>query len=316
MTKTLPLLALSVLLLSACGGSDTDLADGQEEMGVPVDELEEAAAAAPDGSAPLRCPPKVRKGLVGPDITGLRPGMTREEALSTVRCNLGEDAIVTEEKRWLDRLDTYGVELGTQFFTVEKGSYRPCNFAREWQECRGKFKWEHTDEIVSVATPGVPGKETAVAIWRTQKFRDGQMPSVDATLDALTGKYGQPQVRESDDSPRGYSAGTRDLQWIYDRAGNPLSEANPLFNQCRNGVYAASDNTSARWTQGCGLNISARVVLSGKNPGLVMEFHTAMIQQSDTYALVEGMGAELQRIGQARRDAEVKEAGDANDVSL
>ena len=101
---------------------------------MPVDELEEAAAAAPDGTAPLRCPPKVRKDLVGPDITGLRPGMTREEALSTVRCTLGEGAVVTEEKRWLDRLDTYGVELGTQFFTVEKGSYRPCNFAREWQD--------------------------------------------------------------------------------------------------------------------------------------------------------------------------------------
>lgn len=303
-----PMFALSLLLLSACGGKE--LADGQEEGGVPLDELEEAAMAAPEGSAPLRCPARVRKELKGPDITGLRLGMTREEALSTVRCSLGEDAVVSEENRWLDRLDTHGVALGTQFFTVEKGSYRPCNFAREWQECRGKFKWEHTDEIVSVATPGVPGKETAMVVWRTQKFRDAQMPSVDATLEALTAKYGQPQVREDSNAPRGYSAGTRDLQWIYDRAGNPLSEANPLFGRCRNGVYGGGENTGASWTEGCGLNISARVVLSGKNPGLAMELHTAMLQQSDTYAHVAGMQAELQRIGQTRRDAEVKEASD------
>ena len=236
--------------------------------------------------------------------------------MATTRCSLGEDAVVTEEKRWLDRLDTHGVALGTQFFSVEKGSYRPCNFASEWQECRGKFKWEHTDEIVRVATPGVPGKETAMVVWRTQKFRDGQMPSVDATLEALTAKYGQPQVRENSDSPRGYSAGTRDLQWVYDRSGNPLSEANPLFGRCRNGVYAGGENTGASWTDGCGLNISARVVLSGNNPGLVMELHTAMIQQSTTYAYIEGMQAELQRIGNARREAEVKEAGDASDVRL
>ena len=311
----IPMLALSVLLLSPCGGGN-ELADGQEEVGVPLDELEEAAIAGPDGPAPLRCPAKVRKELAGPHIIGLRLGMTPQEAMATTRCSLGEEAVVTEEKRWLDRLDTHGVALGTQFFTVEKGSYRPCNFAREWQECRGKLKWEHTDEIVSVATPGVPGKETAQVLWRTQKFRDGQMPSVDATLQALTAKYGQPQVRESMDSPNGYAAGTRDLQWIYDRAGNPLSEANPLFDRCRNGVSGGADNARARWTEGCGLNISAHVVLSGSNPGLAMELHTAMIQQSDTYAHVEGLQAELQRIGQQRRDAEVKEAGDVSDVRL
>lgn len=315
MTKKKLVLALSVLVLSACGGG-SGLAEGQEEGGVPIDELEAAAAAAPGGAAPLRCPAKVRKDLAGPDITGLRLGMTLEEALSTARCSLGEDAVVSEEKRWLDRIDTYGIDLRTQFFTVEKGSYRPCNYAREWQECRGKFKWEHTDEIVSVATPGAPGKEKATVVWRTQKFRDGQMPSAEAALKALVDKYGQPQLRESSDAPRGYAAGTRDLRWIYDRAGNPLSEANPLFNQCRNGVHASGSDTSASWRDGCGLTISARVVLSGKNPGLAMELNTAMIQQSDTFAQVEGMRAELERQGRARRDAEVKEAGDASDVRL
>lgn len=304
----LPLALATLLALSACGGNDGDA--GTTQDGASADASAGADSAATPGRGDLRCPPKSDKALSGPDITGLRPGMSREEALATTRCHLGEDAIVTESPRWLDRIDTYGVELGTQFFSVEKGSHRPCNFQREWQDCRGGLKWEHSDEIISVATPGAPGKERAMVIWRTQQYRDGEMPSVDAVIAALTGKYGQPQVREDVDSPHGYAAGRRDLQWIHDRAGHPLSEANPLFNQCRNGVYAASDNTSARWTEGCGLNISARVMLSGKNPGLAMALYTAMIQQSDTLAQVEDMKAELQQVGQARRDEEVKRAGD------
>ena len=51
----IPMLALSVLLLSACGGGN-ELADGQEEVGVPLDELEEAAMAGPDGPASLAVP--------------------------------------------------------------------------------------------------------------------------------------------------------------------------------------------------------------------------------------------------------------------
>lgn len=309
------MLALSVLLLSACG-EGPEPADGENKVDVPVDKLEEAAVAATPGTATMRCPPKVRKGLTGPDIMGLRLGMTLAEALATSRCGLGGDAVVTEEKRWLDRMDTQGIELGTQFFTVEKGSYRPCNYAREWQECRGKLKWEHVDEVVSVATPGAPNKETAAVIWRTQKFRDGQMPPVAAALDALIAKYGQPQIRENSDAQRGYSAGYRDLQWVYDRAGNPLSEANPLFAQCRGAVRAYSGDKRALWREGCGLNINARVLLSGKNPGLAMELTTAMLQQSDLYAQVENMRSDLLRTGQARREAEIKEAGDARDVRL
>ena len=68
MPKKTPIamLALSVLLLSACGGGN-ELADGQEEAGVPLDELEQAAMAGPDGPAPLRCPAKVRKTIRMPD---------------------------------------------------------------------------------------------------------------------------------------------------------------------------------------------------------------------------------------------------------
>src|SRR3546814_2995622 len=76
---------------------------------------------AGDDAATLRCPPKVRDDLTGPDVLGVRLGMTHAEALATMRCALGEDAPVKTEARWFDRLDTNGIELGPQAFTVQQG---------------------------------------------------------------------------------------------------------------------------------------------------------------------------------------------------
>ncbi len=304
---------VAALAVAACGGSGDDAGDPGAAAAAGADGDTRAVAA--DAGGDLRCPAKVREELAGPDIIGLRLGMTVDEALAAARCALGADAQVKTGDRWLDRLDTHGVELGTQTFTVRKGEHRPCDFRREWQECEGGLKWEHVDETVTVATPGAPGAESAQVIWRNQSFREDAMPPVQALLDALTAKYGQPQLVDSSDAARGYSAGYRDLEWLYDRAGNPLTEANPMFGKCRGAVRAYRGDTRASWTDGCGLNIRARVVLSGKNPGLAMEMGSAMLHQGNLFAHVEAMQQALQRQGQARREAEVQAAG-AGDVRL
>lgn len=312
----LTLLAFALLLV-ACGDGE-DAASGVK---TPTTSPAAAATAAKDVGLPgLRCPTKVRKELQGPDITGLKLGMTLDEALGTARCALGEDAVVKTENHWLKRpdgryIDTYGIELGTQTFTVKKGDHQPCNFQREWQSCEGAFKWEHVDEIVTVAVPGAPGKETAMAMWRTQNFREGQMPSAQSLLDALIAKYGEPQHVENSDQQRGYTAGYRELRWVRDRSGSPLTDPNPLFRQCFSAISGRGESTSVSWQDGCGLNVWARVYLSGQNPGLAMELNMGMVQQSDLWAHGEATQAELQQLGEARRDAEVEKAG-AADVKL
>jgi hypothetical protein len=172
------------------------------------------------------------------------------------------------------------------------------------------------DEVLVVATPGAPGKETARAIWRTQHFREGRMPAVQAVLDALVAKYGAPQATEESDRPWSHSAGYRELRWVRDRRGAPVADPNPLFRQCHGAIRGRDEQTSAVWRDGCGLTVRARVLLSGKNPGLAMELQTAMLEQSEMYAHVEAMQTELQQLGQARRDDEVRQAGDASDVRL
>lgn len=304
-------MAAFALLLSACGGGNGEPAEGEAGGGVPPDGIGQSAVAT-EGA--LDCPAKVRKDLAGADIVGVKLGMTLDEALGAARCALGADAQVKTEQRWLDRLDTQGVELGTQFFEVRKGEHRPCDYAREWQKCEGKLKWEHVDEVLSVATPGVPGKEATMAIWRKQTFREGQMPPAQALVDALVAKYGQPQVVEESAQRRGYSAGYREMQWMQDGRGAPLTEPNPLFGQCRGAIRRAEDGVI--WREGCGLTIRAQVLLSGQNPGLAMELYTSMLQQSAMHSHVESLQSELQRLGQARREAELKQAGDASDVRL
>lgn len=301
-----PLLAL---LPTACGKAPEPAAAGAATG-------QTADAAAADGLAGLDCPARARRDLAGPDIVGLKLGMTLAEALGSARCALGKDARVKLENRWLDPLDTYGVALGTQSFTVKKGENRPCNYPREWQECEGAVKWGHVDEIVVVATPGAPGHEKAMAVWRTQNFRDGQMPPVQTLVDALVAKYGPPQRREASDQPNGYTAGYRELEWVQDRRGTPLADPNPLYRQCWSAIHGRGEQTELRWQDGCGLNVWARISLSGKNPGLAMELDSAMVQQSELYAQAEATQSELRQLGQARRDAEVQQAPGAGDVHL
>src|SRR3546814_11912376 len=98
---------------------------------VCASDLGKTVAKAGDDAATLRCPPKVRDDLTGPDVLGVRLGMTHDEALAIVRCALGEDAPVKTEVRWFDRLDTNGIELGPQAFTVQPGESKPCDYQRK-----------------------------------------------------------------------------------------------------------------------------------------------------------------------------------------
>jgi len=305
-------------LLAACGGKpggEPAAGAKDKDMGETVDELDEAAAESAGG---MQCPPKARKELAGPDIVGLKLGMRYDEALATARCALGANAVVNEEKRWFDDLDTQGVELGPQTFTIMQGRFRPCDYAREWQECDGKYKWEHRDEAINVAAPGAPGKEQVVAIWRSQYFPEGKRPTVDATLAALKGKYGEPQVMtENADSGNALHAGSWDLVWVRALDGAPMTEPNPLFHACQYGISGKADGSfHASWREGCGLNIRAEVYRSRGNPALAGELHVSMMNQDALARHKRATEDELRRVGDARRAEEVQQAGGSGDVKL
>lgn len=302
------LLAVSTcLLLAACAKNNGDApAGGAGDAG---------SAAQGAAKADLKCPPKVRE-LAGPDILGIKLGMSYAEALATAQCALGADAPVKSEKTWFEHLDTQGVELGPQYFVMKQGNFRPCNYAREWQKCEGANFWEHVDEAIYVAAPGAPGKEQVVAVWRSQYFPEGKRPTVDATLAALKSKYGQPQRSEDYEASSKFS-GESGLEWVQAPDGTPLADPNPLFRQCLDSISGEADGQAdVHWHEGCGLNVSATLNRDRGNPALVAELHVRMERQDAMVAQQHATEDELRRLGDARRAAEVKQAGDASNVRL
>lgn len=313
--------AIAALALAGCG--DGGVAGSEDARAADAAGPDKAVAKAGEDAATLRCPPKVRDDLAGPDVLGVRLGMTHAEALATVRCALGEDAPVKSEVRWFDRLDTNGIELGPQAFTVQQGESKPCDYQRNWQGCGfGNREWTHVDEVVTVATPGAPGHETAMVVWRSQNFREGGMPALQSVVDALVAKYGEPQHVEQSDKRWSNTSGWHELRWMRDRRGAPLADPNPLFRQCWTGAQpvrrtkGGDGGTQVSWSDGCGLTIRAKAFLSGQNPGLVVDLNVAMVQQGDLYDHAEATQAELQQLGKVRREAEVERAGEAADVRL
>ena len=285
-------------------------AGGQPAGAQPAAAPEAATGPEPGATGDLRCPAPVREGLPGPDIIGLRLGMTADEALATARCALGTDAEVSTANRWLDRLDTHGVELGTQTFTVRKGEHRPCDFRREWQECEGGLKWLHVDEVVTV-TPGAPGRDrpphpprAALPRRRHAAGRRCSMrwsPST-ASRNGPRNRTSRAGIRPGTAGPSG-CATMRAIRWQRPTRCSTAAAVNAHPN-----ATGPSGPTGAT-------SIQAWIALSGRNPALAMEVGTAMLHQGSLYAHVEAMQDELRRLGQARREAEVQ-AAEARDVRL
>lgn len=261
--------------------------------------------AAPPALPEARCPARVDSALTGPDIVGLKLGMAAADALNAVRCRQ-PDAALMFQNSWVMGVKTFGLQLERQTVEARSGDTEPCgarSFADGLRCGAGGKVWKFVSEIVYVATPGVPGKETVRGIWRTQRFKDGQMPPADAVLKALSDKYGPPQrVQRPGD-------GSSHLYWVSDLAGKPLPAGDKRIDGC-GGVQARSDS-SHRWTEGCGMTIAAQVQPPRNNPQLVQEVHVGMLHQQQTADFVKGFEADLAALDKNRRAQELDKAKSA-----
>lgn len=309
------LLIAAAGLLGGCGADD----GGGAAAAAPV-RAAHAGTPADDagGLPPPDCPAEVDPSLPGPDIAGLRLGMARADALNAVRCRLKDVDHIEFADRWLPRLQSYAVELGPQAFTARSGDTEPCVYRSysDMQRCgAGNKVWTHVDESITVAAPGIPGRETVVGIWRTQNFREGGMPAETAVIAALTEKYGPPQEQQKNDQARGHRGGWAQLRWVNDPAGSPMSRQNPLYHDCSRGAAARGSEGQA-WRAGCGLSITAWITRSASNPSLVQELSIGMLHMENLWNYGTALQAELDGIEQARRQKEVQRASNTANVDL
>lgn len=295
--------ALSVaVLLAACGnGGDRASAAGAAPAAASAGTQAGPAGRSDDD---LRCPAKISTRVDGPDIAGLRLGLSRDEALNLARC-AQPDAVVANENRFLSGLNTGAMKLGPQQFTVQSGDTADCKFSSlsDAQACGlGQRVWKHVAESVTVATPGVPGRETAVAIWRTQNYRPGEQPAAVTVQQALIDKYGPPQRTQKYDGNRPWVQ----IWWLRDPGGQPLSEQNPLAGRCP--TLQAHANVSQSWSEACGLTIAAMLTLAPENPLLVADLSVGMADQAKLYAYGTAMQEEILALEKQRQEGEAKAA--------
>lgn len=306
------------LAMSACGGSD---AAGENKAGAGTGGPEKAAASEKgkeDGLGKLKCPAKVNKALAGPEIVGLKLGMTMDEAVNVARCH-AKDAVIVFEDRWFDpySFKTHQMKLEKQVMIAQSGETSPCNFSsyEGMQKCGlGQRAWDFVSEKIKVAAPGLPGEEKVVGVWRTQSFREGETPAVETVIAALTEKYGPFQRRTVQKVNNNLWSDRIELAWVSDASGATLSEANPIFLQCAVNVHARADEGQT-WQDGCGMSVAVTILAPRANPAVVGELSVGMMNQSDLYAYQEELQLKLDDI-EAKRRADELDKAKTSDVEL
>lgn len=300
----------SALVLSACGGGNDETYDENGYAGPEAASSSAAAAGNDSGKAKkAKCPAKINKALTGPDIAGFKLGMTLAEAENALACQMPEGLVTYENEFFNTRnLNTGTLRLENQMMISQAGDTTECSYGSydAMQKCgAGNRQWDFISEKITLATPGVPGKQTVQGIWRTQNWKEGAMPAKDAVVAALTEKYGPFQYQEGRDA--NYYGYVHEYHWVTDSEGNVLSEAHPMLQQCGNGVRARGDESQS-WTNGCGVSITAMVRTFRSNPDVVEELSVGMMDQTGLFQYGEAFQNELLEIENQRRANELEKA--------
>ncbi|MBX3485013.1 hypothetical protein [Phenylobacterium sp.] len=181
------------------------------------------AATATTASAPAPAPGG------GPDIRGIRPGMTLPEVQAALKAaGLPSVSRPYAGSTWQPqdaRLNTYE-PYGRKDLTFETSfTARTFNVPNNWAI---------GDTVAAVFMPP-PSQRRVWGVAQTSQYAPGKGPGARSTIEALTRKYGQPSF--SFVPAPGVRAGTARLSWYWDARGRtlgPQAEAD-----CRGAVFNA-----------------------------------------------------------------------------
>jgi hypothetical protein len=195
--------------------------------------------------------PPLAAGQPADDVRGLRLGVPYDVAVRYAQCPDGKeaDSILAEGFGPSFSRDSRGLKIRTSAY-VAVGTH-PDQPKRD----RNPMDFNPSKGLAEVASvwkflaDGMPGKEVVYAIWRTQPFKDGEQPTIQSQVDALTKKYGPPTVTDEDG---------RRLAWIQTPAGKPAQAFDRnLINTCKYAISAS--NESLNWGPDCGRTIVAEI---------------------------------------------------------
>ncbi|ODT83932.1 hypothetical protein [Phenylobacterium sp. SCN 70-31] len=290
--------------LALCAGLVTGCGDKTDKAGAAGDDSAKGSASKVAAEDKVRCPARVKTpgraaGAPVDDVLGIRPGLTLDEAINIVRCE-DKTLEVKVAERGFD-LNTYGAKLRQGFHTTPKEPELSGEEALEQMRQRqmdrslNRSRDAAPGQAFTVSAIGLPGEETVIGVWRTQRFEPEKNPPIDSLVAALTEKYGPPTTQDG-----------KYTVWLYDSQGRLAGRDSPLVSSCRVNAYPGGFSVSPD----CALGISAVIEPLRTNPALAESLNVGLTHQSLAYSKLEATQAALDQKEAARRAEELGKARD------
>lgn len=300
-------LAPVVCILAACGShtpgqsqpSAATSPAAAQNAGPPPFDSPNCANAPSESSASSRS---------GPDVRGVRVGMRLDDAVTLLEC-LDTTKRVAKETG-TDTIGTYyyghdvrtvtSIAVGPPRSADELARGQPYYTTEPGMAAGTIFSWglAHVDASFRVLAFGEPGAETVYGVEQEQNFDLGDAPPIQSILTELIAKYGAPSVQE--DQGAWYQ-----LVWMRDSSGQAIGRGNPLYGTCP----IEGTVIGARWTDGCGVTVSASISRQNQNRLLADSLRVGLVDQGPLVQTVMRLSNEWKLQDQkAKQDAAMNAA--------
>jgi len=306
-------LAWAVLSMAACGSKSANNATTGTAKSSPAAPLGPASAeqVAKENRGNVKCPANVPTaqpaGAQVDDVTGVRPGMSWDDAANLVLCD-NPLMVVTENPSRGYNINTYGQHIRQGFdgkFAEPRVVSNPQQTVAEMMNqslARANNAYATPLPIGQsryfVSTMGLPGQERVLSVAREESFAEGKQPTVDSLKQALIAKYGEP----SQENDNGVNSR---LYWEYDPSGAKITQGSPRLGICR--IDVGSDAATSLST-GCGLTVGAGIEGARNNPGLAHSFAVTSQNGAQGMAALKSIEDALKLAADARKAKELNDA--------
>lgn len=299
--------AAALFSMAACGSK------APNTSGTSVKAPSGAASAeqvAKEMRGDVHCPAKaltqLPAGAPVADVTGIRPGMSWDEAVNFVLCD-NPMMVVTENTGRNFNINTFGQHVREGFDgkfaqpRVVKSSQQIMQDMSREEMQRGENAYvaplQPGQSRYYVSAMGLPGKEQVLSVAREEYYPDNKQPSVDSVKQALIGKYGAP-TRENDGA-------STNVLWEYDPSGNKIAQDSNLAGECSINV---SPDQAISLTTDCGVTVGAVIMASNNNPGLAHSLAVSSQSGAQDMAVLKSTADFFQKGDDARKSNELNNA--------
>lgn len=299
--------AAALFSMAACGSKGPNTSGTSDKAPSGAASAEQVAK---EMRGDVRCPAKAatQRPASAPvdDVTGIRAGMSWDEAVNFVLCD-NPMMVVTENTGRNFNINTFGQHVRQGF----DGKFAQARVVKSSQQIfqdmqREEVQRENNAYIAPlqpgqsryyVSTMGLPGKEQVLSVAREEYYPDNKQPTVDSVKQALIGKYGTP-TREND------GASTYVL-WEYDPAGSKIAQGSGLAGEC--GINVSPDQAVSLTTD-CGVSVGAVIQASNSNPGLAHSLAVTSQNGAQDMAVLKSTADFFQKGDDARKAHELNNA--------